>query len=400
MKINRCEFLRIAGVLPLVFMNHGCVNSGKNKKKKMICGWTTCLTYETNDRKLGHDYFSNLLDEMKAHGMNRLLVMMESHGYFSPLNHGLAWPVKNERLKLQLDKNAVNAYEETEFFSRIIKKAHSMNIEVFIEIKYLGMIGIRKGYPGVEFLRTREGMMSKVRPEASDYEREAIETLHICCDNSQAHQYMRDKIEDVLTRYNDLDGIVLEHPSYGGNECYCGDSRARVNQDLGKEPEDLTLDEFRQWKAIRIRDTLIDLKNLVKSINPKFKYGFYSGLSPVDKDIEKFQLNRGHDPKTLAQVGLDFIMPYCEGRNKEQETEEIMKVIDYLAPMDIYLHTVIRKVSPHNYQLPPKGPEYIKWIIDWAKEYYPANERFTGMSFFNEVKIPDENREAVYDNIT
>ena len=159
------------------------------------------------------------------------------------------------------------------------------------------------------------------------------------------------------------------------------------------------MDEFRQWKAIRIRDTLIDLKNLVKSINPKFKYGFYTGLSPVDKGIERFQLNRGHDPRTLNEVGFDFVMPYCEGRNKEQEIEEIQKVIEFLNPMDIYLHTVIRKVSPHNYQLPPKGPEYIKNVIDWAKEYYKTNERFTGMSFFNEVKIPDENRQAVYENI-
>jgi len=399
-KFSRVNFLKMLAGTPFLFWNTGCSNSLNKKKRKMIYGWTTCLTYETNDRKLGYDYFSDLLDEMKAHGMNRLLVMMASHGYFSPMNHGLAWPARNENLKFQLDRNAVNAYEETEFFSRIIKKAHALGIEVFIEIKYLGMIGIKEGYPGVEFLRTREGIMTKVRPEASDYEREAIEALHICCDNPQAHQYMRDKIEDVLTRYNDLDGIVLEHPSYGGNECYCRDTRMRVNQDLGKEPEDLTLDEFRAWKTIRIRDTLIDLKNLVKSINPKFKYGFYTGLSPVDKDIEKFQLNRGHDTKTLSQVGFDFVMPYCEGRNKEQETEEIQKVIDYLAPMDIYLHTVIRKVSPHNYQLPPKGPEYIKWIIDWAKEYHPANDRFTGMSFFNEVKIPDENRQAVYDNIT
>ena len=92
-------------------------------------------------------------------------------------------------------------------------------------------------------------------------------------------------------------------------------------------------------------------------------------------------------------------MPYCEGRHQEHEIEEIQKVIEYLAPMDIYLHTVIRRDSPHNYQLPPKGPEYIKSIIEWGKEYAKTNPRFKGMSFFNEVKIPDENREAVYDSI-
>ena len=56
----------------------------------MIFGWTTCLTYQAGDRKLGYDYFRRLLDEMKKHGMTHLIVMMASHGYFSPGNHGLA----------------------------------------------------------------------------------------------------------------------------------------------------------------------------------------------------------------------------------------------------------------------------------------------------------------------
>jgi len=46
----------------------------------------------------------------------------------------------------------LNAHMETEFFSRIIKKAHEIGIKVLIEIKYLGMIGVKEGYPGIEFL--------------------------------------------------------------------------------------------------------------------------------------------------------------------------------------------------------------------------------------------------------
>lgn len=377
---------------------HAATSKVTRCKEGLNFGWTTCLTYETNDRKLGFDYFSKMLDEMHAHGMSHLIVMMASHGYFSPLNHGLAWPARNRKLKYQIDSHAVNANEETEFFSRIIKKAHALNIKVYIEIKYLGMIGIKEGYPGVGFLTKADGSSTKtIREDASEYEREANETLSICCDNAQAHQYMRDKIADVLNRYADLDGIVLEHPSYGGDVCYCESTRQRVKQDTGKNVEELSADEYRAWKAIRIRDTLIDLKSLIKSINPNFEYGFYTGFSPLDGDIERFQRDRGHDPQTLKQVGFDFLMPYCEGRHKEYEIEEIQKVIDYLAPMDIYLHTVIRRDSPHNYQLPPKGPEYIRSIIEWGKEYSKTNSRLKGMSFFNEVKIPDENRQAVYD---
>jgi len=153
MNLKRRQFCKTigSGLAYLVGGNiQSSVSAGNNtaKARNMIFGWTTCLTYETGDRKLGFEYFSHLLDEMKAHGMTRLLVMMASHGYFSPKNHGIAWPVKNKKLQPQLDKKALNAFEETEFFSRVIEKVHSLGIEVFIEIKYLGMIGVKEGYPG------------------------------------------------------------------------------------------------------------------------------------------------------------------------------------------------------------------------------------------------------------
>lgn len=397
--MKRQEFIKFLGALPLAFWSYSC-NKPKEIKERMNFGWTTCLTYETNERKLRYEYFSNLLDEMFTHGMAHLIVMMASHGFYSPQNHGLAWPVKNEKLKPQIDKQAVNAFEETEFFSKIIKKAHSLNIKVYIEIKYLGMIGIKEGYPGIEFKTKKDGSYSpKARPEAGDYEREAVETLSICCDSLPAQQYMRDKITDVLTRYGDLDGMVLEHPTYSSSTCYCNATRQKVKQDTGKEVEELSVLEFQQWKAHCIRDVLLDLKNVIKSINPKFEFGLYTGFSPSDGDVNKFQLNRGHDPKTIKEVGFDFLMPYCEGRHEERETAEIQKIIDYLAPMDIYLHTTIRRDPPHNYKLPPKGPEYIKSIIKWGKEYHKTNPRFKGMSFFNEVKLPEENRMAVYDSM-
>jgi len=145
---------------------------------------------------------------------------------------------------------------------------------------------------------------------------------------------------------------------------------------------------------------LLDLKKLVKSIKPDFQFGFYSGFSPADGDIIGSQSNRGHTAEALKNVGFDFIMPYAEGRHQEQETKELERVFDYLSPLPCYLHTVIRKVSPNNYQLPPKGPDYIKKIIAWAKNYHEQNSRLTGMSFFNEIKIPEENRQAAYDGIS
>jgi uncharacterized lipoprotein YddW (UPF0748 family) len=269
MGIDRRKFINMLGITPLAIYGRDFRGFLSVYKPGLHFGWTTCLTYQTDDRKLGFEYFSKLLDEMQKYGMNRLKVMMASHGYFSPLNHGLAWPVKNEKLKPQLDKEAVNAYEGTEFFSRIINKAHMLNIKIYIEIKYLGMRGIDEGYPGIEVLRKKDGqIIHTIRPEANIEEREKIESLHICCDNKHAHQYMRDKISDVLSRYQDLDGIVLEHPSYSGNTCYCKGTQHKLKQDLGKTIDELSVEEYQNWKAKRIRDTLIDLKKLIRSINP------------------------------------------------------------------------------------------------------------------------------------
>jgi hypothetical protein len=313
----------------------------------------------------------------------------------------LAWPVQNEKLLPQVDRKAVNAQKEGEFFSRVIDKAHQWGITVYIEIKYLGLIGVKEGYPGIEFLRRPDGqIIHTIRPEADAYEREAIETLHICCDSPQTRQYMHDKISDVLRRYPKLDGLVLEHPSYTADTCYCRYSQEKLIKDTGKRMENISREELLAWKSRRIGETLLDIKNLIKSNHPQMQFGFYSGFSPQDRDIEGFQSNRGQTIAALKNVAPDFIMPYGEGRHREQETKELERVIDYLSPMPCYLHTVIRRDSPHNYQLPPKGPEYIKNIIAWGKQYHEGHPRLTGMTFFNEIKIPEENRTAVYEGIS
>ena len=406
MQERRRDFLRrmgsglVCGAGGLNVLSRTSFGSDQRPARDLIFGWTSCLTYQAGDRRLGYEYFSHLLDEMRTHGMSRLIVMMASHGYFSPGNHGLAWPVKHPKLRPQVDTNALNAHEETEFFSRVIEKAHRIGIQVFIEIKYLGMIGVREGYPGIEFLTTKEGRYTHQAPsDAGDYERRAIEAMHICCDSEPAHQYMRDKTQDVLERYRDLDGIVFEHPSYTHYSCYCESSRRKLLKDTGKDAHEIDAEALLVWKSLRIRDRLVDLKNLIKRINPKFAYGFYTGVPAVDGDIASYQDHRGHRTETLAQVGFDFVMPYCEGRNRDRETRMIERVIDHLTPLPVYLHTTIRRDMPRHYELPPKGPQYVRNVIAWGKAYARKNERFLGMTFFNEVKIPEENRQAVYDSI-
>ena len=140
----------------------------------MKYGWTTCLTYETGQRRLGHDYFSRLLDEMKKNGMERILVMVENphNSACDPYNHGLDWPAKNPRLKSLVDTKAINAHESSEFFSKIVEKAGNLGIEVFIEIKYTGTQGVQQSYPGIF-----------ENPDANG--RKDMSSFNICCDNTR-----------------------------------------------------------------------------------------------------------------------------------------------------------------------------------------------------------------------
>lgn len=357
-------------------------------RREMLFGWSTSLTYEAGKRKLGYDYFSHLIDEMEANGMSRLIVMVDNC-HLPPLdlyNHGIAWPVRNSRLKSQVDPKAINANESTEFFSKVIKKAKRLGIEVYIEVKYLGMRGIEQGYPGIEFWNNLNG--SSIH-----------KYIDICCDNDQAHQYMRDKIEDVVRRYADIDGIVMEHPSYCTIGCSCHGSQEKFLLDTGKVIFEASEEEIIKWQNERIKWAVSDLIEVVKSIRNQIKFTMETGFSPENGNIEKFQRNRGHSIETLRDIGLDFAIPYCEGRHKEKESREIERVIEYLKPLKVYLHTTIRRNPPRGYPLPPKHPEYIKRMVRWGIEYHKKNSRFQGMSFFNEVNIPQENREAVYEAI-
>ena len=136
--------------------------------------------------------------------------------YDSPGNHGLAWPVTNEKLKFQTDREAVNAYPETEFLSRVIDKAHTLNIEVFIEIKYLGLAGVREGYPGIDFKRRQDGtLQSRVRPEAGLVERESINDL-----NKARQQIAGLKSQLESHAKNGMDEAALVNRITSYNVCY------------------------------------------------------------------------------------------------------------------------------------------------------------------------------------
>lgn len=363
----------------------------------MKFGWTTCLTYETEKRKLGHDYFSALLNEMKHNGMQQLVIMMDNCHLppVDPYNHGLAWCVKNPRLKPFIDHDAVNANPGTEFVSKIIDQAHELDIEVLFEIKYHGLRDLKISYPGIDTLCATG----------------ASATMSICCDSDAAHQYMRDKTEDILTAYPKVDGITLEHPSFWG-VCRCTASVKRNLESLGTGTRANNEDAILDRQAGRISWCVSDLINIAKAIVPDLQFGMTSGYMPTDSEAEeyarfrghsiaeKYARFRGHTIEALKNIkGLDFVLPYGEGRHRDKETVALEKLIEYLNPLNIYIHTVIRKTSPEGYPLPSVGPAYIENIVAWAKKYSRTNARLLGLTFFNEVRIPDENRTAVYESI-
>jgi hypothetical protein len=172
-----------------------------------------------------------------------------------------------------------------------------------------------------------------------------------------------------------------------------------VREDLGKPVEELSAEEHNRWKCRRIRDTLIEIRSQARAVIPGLKLGFYTGFSPPDGNVRGYQEARGHAAQTIREAGRDFLMPYGEGRHADRETTELERVVDYLAPQPVYLHTVVRRESPHNYPLPIKDPTYVRRIVAWGKEMARREPRFLGMTFFNEVRVPPDNRQAVYQGI-
>jgi hypothetical protein len=371
----------------------------------MITGWTTCLTYETTSR-LGFEHFDHLLDEMAEHGMRRLTVMTASHYHFDLVNHGIAWPVRNRRLEPLVDRRAVNAEPRTEFLSRLLPKAHRLGIEVFFEVKYAGMEGIEESYPGIQVWTARDGRSHADHADVGhdaerDVKRRRLRLGHICHDCDIAQRFMTDQLTDLLEFYPEVDGIVMEWPGYPGEGCYCASSRAAFLRDTGTELRDAPESARLDWQNGRVRDVLRELSRLVRRDRPSRAFGLYTGFSPADRDIGRSQDHRGHRIDTLTRAGIDFAMPYCEGRHREREEQEIVRVMDYLSPLPCYVHCVVRRTPPAGYPLPPADPAYIRRIVRGLLEHgRTMGGRFVGMSFFNEVKIPAENRAAVYEAIT
>lgn len=367
--------------------------------RDIIFGWTSCLTYETA-QPLGIDHFSRLLCEMKENGMQRLIVMDSSHYHFDPSHHGIARPVSNPRLKAMIDVAATNAKPATEFFSDVIDEAHYYDIDIYVEIKYSGFYGIDKAYPGVEFLSNRAGVPYH-DTKRFDTEREYLmfSQSSICCDSCQAHQFMRDQMQDLLEVYPEIDGIVMEHPDYPLLGCYCRSTQQRFRSDTGRNILDAPASERVAWQNARIGTVLQDLMNLAKSIKGDLRFGIYSGFAPQNGNVERYQELKGQDKKTLQSAGVDFVMPYMEGRHQDNEECQMEKVLAYMKPLRCYIHTTIRKNPPKAYPLPPKTPGYIHRIIKWCREFCPHNPHVEGMSFFNEVNVPPENRQAIYEAI-
>jgi len=365
-----------------------------------VFGWTTCLNYEIGPAPLGFDHFRRLLDEMERGGMRMVVVMMASEGAFDPLHHGLAWPVSREPLRRLVDPTAVNADPRTEFFGRFLDAAHAKGIEVFIEMKFLGLDGVEEAYPGIGFTVDAEGRRSTRAPDgAEETERRRAASLPICCDSEPAVRFFMDKMLDVLGRYPALDGMVLEHPSYPRGSCRCASTLRRLLADTGKTPETAAPEELVRWKAMRIRDTLIEIRRQARRIIPGLQLGFYTGFSPEDGDIRGFQEGRGHSIEAVREAGWDFLMPYCEGRHRDREDLELERVVEYLSPMPVLVHAVIRRESPRGYPLPPKDPAYVAGLVASCAALARREPRFRGMCFFNEVRVPPDNRQAAYDGI-
>lgn len=143
----------------------------------------------------------------------------------------------NRRLESMVDTKAINANPSTEFLSKVIEEAHNYRLE---------------------FVTNSAGILHH------DIKREYLMFLqfHICCDDSQTRQFMRDQLVDLLKVYPVVDGIMMEHPDYPLSGCYCESTQQRYKSSKGGVVGLASERSDRDWANRLIAEDIAFVKSL------------------------------------------------------------------------------------------------------------------------------------------
>jgi len=339
-------------------------------------GWQAGITYQTGTPQgLDRDYFLRLLDEMAAHRMNLLSVMMQSYAYYDPEHDGYAWPVQNPGLQPYQDAGCINARPDSEFLREVIRAAADRRIEIqlFLNWGIWNPARIRIGYPSAQVQVNREG--------------ETPGWLH-CPDTAGSWQAGLDEVQDLLEFYNhpNVTGFAFERISYQSrNYCYCPKTRERFHSDTGRGLDQARKKQIDAWKKDRVGALITEYVRHIRGLRPDLSIGLHTQCAP----------GWGHDPARLKSYGIDLLLPHTI---QFQETEaSLHALLRRLEPNPCVLHFCTRDRRPANYNLWIKTPEIINQAFAWIRSY--AGENLAGFLFFNESATSAANKRAVYENL-
>lgn len=344
-------------------------------------GWQVGITYQSPSvGGMTRDDLMRLLDEMAAHRMNLLSLMMLSYAYFDPNHDGYCWPVRSPKLKHYWDSKSVNGQPKTEFVGEVIRAAAERGIEaqLFMNWGIWNPERIRRGYPDA-------------RPQVS--RRQAIEGqegkgwLH-CPDSSGAWQAGLDEVADLLGFYDhpNVKSYCMERLSYGGaNQCFCKDTQVRFREDTGRALLEADERDVLEWKAKRMGGLLKEYAAHVRQVKPGTELWLHTQGSA----------SWGHDPATMRANGVACLAPHTIQFPETQAS--LHAKLRRLAPNRCVLHLCTRDRRPENYRLWIKTPEILRDVFSWVYSY--PGDNLAGLLFFNPTATSPRNRRAVYENL-
>lgn len=336
-------------------------------------GWQVGLTYQAaTPGGVDRDHLLRLLDEMAAHGMNTLSLMMQSYGYFDPGHDGYAWPPQHPKLQPYRDPAAINAQPGTEFLRGIIDAAAMRGIEIHLFLNW----GIWN--PAKIVAHYPDATLQHAHNAAPDG------WLH-CPDSPGAWQLGLDEVSDLLTfhLHPNVTSYAFERISYQcEGRCYCPHTQQAFLTATGVAMTAASPPHVEVWKQERIGGHLRKYTAHIRQVRPEITIGLHTQCAP----------GWGHDPSRLKPDGIDYLLPHTIQFPTTQR--ELYAMLGQLAPNPCVLHFCTRDRRPANYDLWIKTPAIIDEALQWVRDY--PGDNLAGILFFNEPATSPANKQAVY----
>jgi len=200
---------------------------------------------------------------------------------------------------------------------------------------------------GIEYHSCMAVLQETVPPEplgteAITYDGEVYSEFSHC--PIKAHDHIIQHIKDYLSKFPDVDGIMLDYIRYADEAivCYCEHCRAAFEEWLGEEitdwsqfyPNGPRYNEFLDWRNIPLTTLVKDIHDTIKSINPNIVIS-EAAWSLFDDTPIYWRKWLGQDTaKWIAEGYVDFVAPMMY--TKEVTGEGVENLESYINAITKY----------------------------------------------------------------